>query len=520
MSQPKKVEICLHGRFQVRAPGGKVLTPRGSKSQGLLALLAAAEDHERTRRWLQDKLWSERSPGQASSSLRQALFAVRQALGPHADLLVATRQSLRLDPALVSIDVRPAPDAGFLEGINIKDPAFESWLAEWRGSAPAAPLGRVTATIAGSFQIRCLGEAGAPGRALESVLAEMADRTLAEFFGLEAVSDDAHASPDTLLISIQTFSSPDSNGIRALVERPGSPRALWSDTLYGDFDPSDRAIAAFAHRLTDQVVDLAIRSGGDPGAPAVSSLTGLAFRKMFSMRYEEIREAEVLLDLAATDHDRGVLHAWRAQLAAIKFVERQEDDVDALWELAEESCARSMELDPLNSYALSAVANTRLILGHEIAASLELARLGVLRNPGNAYAWWVWSNAKLYSGDTQSAYSAAIAAQRIGDNSRLKFWCDFQRSLTAAMIGKTDEAIRFGEASAALAPNFRPPLRYLAALYANNGQIEDVERNFRKLRRVEPDFTVERYLEDPNYPISMIRRAGLLAPEKFDAVQR
>lgn len=138
----------LHGPFALETGEGRDLTPPARKAKALLAALATAPDGRRGRKWLQALLWSDRGEAQGAASLRQTLYEIRRALGPHAALLGADAHAVRLDLAAIRLE-GPAraggPPADFLEGLDVRDPAFEDWLRAQRSAraplptAPAAP---------------------------------------------------------------------------------------------------------------------------------------------------------------------------------------------------------------------------------------------------------------------------------------------------------------------------------------------------------------------------------------------
>ena len=88
------MHMHLNGPFRVFDDLSREVTPRGIKERGLLALILLSPGQRRTRIWLQDKLWSDRSTAQGSGSLRQALSNVRKSLGPLAARLHSDRSSV------------------------------------------------------------------------------------------------------------------------------------------------------------------------------------------------------------------------------------------------------------------------------------------------------------------------------------------------------------------------------------------------------------------------------------------
>ncbi|TDW32386.1 hypothetical protein EV128_107255 [Rhizobium azibense] len=129
--------MFLLGPFALVDAEGRSVTPKSKKAQALLAMLALSARGSRSRIWLRDKLWSDRSDDQAAASLRQALLDINKTLGAARDLLIADKNTVWLDMDRLVLDtdlvVRTKRSADqitdeLLEGIDIRDPEFEDWL--------------------------------------------------------------------------------------------------------------------------------------------------------------------------------------------------------------------------------------------------------------------------------------------------------------------------------------------------------------------------------------------------------
>lgn len=106
----------------------------------LLAMLATAPDGERTRGWLQDRLWGSRGRVQAQQSLRRELTRLRRLLDfPEGCLIHSDGERVRLDLDRCEVDDRDMRlGATFLEGFDITgEEGFEDWLRERRQRAMA-----------------------------------------------------------------------------------------------------------------------------------------------------------------------------------------------------------------------------------------------------------------------------------------------------------------------------------------------------------------------------------------------
>ena len=140
-------ELRLLGGFELRLAGGEVVDLLGQKDRALLAILALPAGASHSRDKLASLLWSDRGDQQARDSLKHSLTKLRRCL-PAAtqSSIVADRLSAKLDPAAVTVDVadferlvRDGTPAALeramalyrgelLDGIGIRDPAFEEWL--------------------------------------------------------------------------------------------------------------------------------------------------------------------------------------------------------------------------------------------------------------------------------------------------------------------------------------------------------------------------------------------------------
>ncbi|MGQ3139716.1 MAG: hypothetical protein ACT6Q5_14275 [Sphingopyxis solisilvae] len=110
------------------------------KGMALLAMLAMSRNGERSRTWLQSRLWGTRAQSQGQSSLRREISTLRSVLEESGfDVLTANAATVRLDLDRVIVDLDRLPGGRryaaeeFLEGFDIAgEEGFEEWLRETR----------------------------------------------------------------------------------------------------------------------------------------------------------------------------------------------------------------------------------------------------------------------------------------------------------------------------------------------------------------------------------------------------
>jgi DNA-binding SARP family transcriptional activator len=142
-----RLALTLLGGFQARLGAGPPLTLPTKKIQALLAYLALPPGREHARDKLAALLWGDLSQGHARHSLRQALFALRQAVAPvRPACLRIEGATIALNPDAVDIDAMSfqrllgerTPEAlaqaielyrgDLLDGLTVQEPPFEEWL--------------------------------------------------------------------------------------------------------------------------------------------------------------------------------------------------------------------------------------------------------------------------------------------------------------------------------------------------------------------------------------------------------
>lgn len=522
-----KLFIRVTGPFRMFDAAGQDVAPSAKKAQALMAMLASAPDLQRTRSWLQKRLWSQSDAPRAAASLRQTLTAIRRDLGDLGDTLEATRQVVRLDAARVESDwdETATKSEGFLEGLDIPDPAFADWLRVMRGGsitvkAPmSAPPCRSAGLGSGRWKLALLSgpDSVSTSYHLECEFIDLVSRNLNENGEIELLYD-VPQTPDehVFVVDVNAFSVSDGQiGLRINARHAVQNRIFWSETASSTerSGPIEQSLDLLnlAFRLQTAVhkeILMLCGNGTDGLFPPV--LLGTAIPQIFSFKPGEVARASQLLDECLDERNAATFWGWQAQIAVINLIERFTDAPEACIEKGKALATKAVEADPMNSMVLSTAANAQILLDWDISAGAELASLAIRVNPSNPFGWWSYANAALYSDQAEKSLQAAQIACRLSARSPLQFWCDFQVGLAALNTGDLKQALKSLEMSAALSPRFRPPRRYLLALYSHLGQVENAERALRQLQALEPGFTLDSFLHDPDYPVSLAKRAKII----------
>ncbi|CUH78598.1 hypothetical protein [Tropicibacter naphthalenivorans] len=520
------LEIHVLGALNIEAQG-RCLTPKGAKNQALLVLLALSSDMTRPRRWIEDKLWSTFGPEQASANLRQALSKIRASLGTYADILVADRASVSLDASRVWVDLHdgemPLDERSeLLQGLDVRDPEFEDWLRAERAELQSK-IARFAPQDARGILIHCRAITDSDTgheRLAADVMANRIGEGVSEQVRAWRQSQDDDA-PDLTATDIQVDCQliAEGNGHAVFVKALHKPsaRILYSKlTKVGDLSgvlDCDETMGRTIFEATDQIMGKLpqVLDNARPEARA-TALSRLGMYRMFSFEQDSLREAYGLMKQAHERDNNGVYLAWTSLIRSIQIMERAETNVEALLDEATELQHLAMEQSEGNPLVNAIVAKMRGSIFRDPAGCLELAELAVEANPASAYAWVSLAEANMIAGRPEDALAMSARARSIARTSPFKHWWDTGHCVIAIACNRPAEAIEAGEAAARAAPLSRPAHRHLLALYALEGQLDKAQKVADKMAKIEPGFSLDRLVNDDNYPVRTLRKKGLLEP--------
>lgn len=513
-----------------------MLTPTAAKAQGLLLLLLLSPHGERTRRWVQDKLWSTRGNEQGAASLRQSLRQIKAAFGQHAECLAADRQRITLDPDVVEL-VRDG-QGDLAEGLDVRDPEFEEWLTLERRAAGGPPAD------SGPFISDSADAQGAsdPARRVvvsvvksddssvqwfEQLVADTIVRNLRERLTSEIVCDAPSSGEAVIVISVSGFRESAARiGLRIAIGDGALSNQVWSGyrliTQSGAPPVEDPVVQQIVEEGCNALETLIRLQAGSKGASArddPDALCQSAIRNIFSMRPEQLLVADDLLRKAHALRPHSTYLAWRAQIRVIQYVERHAGDPQQFKAEGEQLVRQALEVDAGTSIVHAISSNVQHFLLRDHASSLEYALRSVQLNPASPMALWSRSTARLYTGDAEAAHRDAVHGRFLAKSSEFRYFWDLQQSATSMVLGKLDDATRLLESASVQCPTFRPPHRYLTALHAKRGEKSKALSSAAYLRSLEPDFSIDRLLNDTSYPASLIRRSPALTTEALSELR-
>lgn len=523
-----------------RAGDGRDLTPRSLKAQGLLALIATAPAYRRSRAYLQDKLWSDSPPAHGAASLRQTMHRLRETAGPEMSWLTSNPGWIGLDVTRVRVQVDPdAQDweasgdpPEFCEGLDIPDAEFEDWIRDQRlafedriaAGPPAPPPPRLPVLPVRTAQPR--PEAGATLFVAAAVLDDPEVAALARVIGTQiamavgrmggarvqiAEHPEVAAPPDALRLEIQGCRLGGKFMLQAGLSEDGA--LVWSNGRAFPSgaigDAGDTAYGGFVSEVTAAATHHLGRGGTGEGAPRVRA-GYRAIEELFTLDRESLARCERIF-AATTEGPAAAIHrAWRAQIRVISVIERLATDPGRAAFEALDLMAQALRDEPHNSIVNTIAADVALLFENSPLKAAHHARLAVERDPFNPYARASAAQTLAFLGKPVEAHVEAGHALRLARSLPNQSWWLMRCCITAVRCGRYEEATRYAQTAHELAPGFKPPLRFLAALRFHAREEAKAAEALVRLKAIEPDFSLS-LMRQSDYPTTSLQGTPLIA---------
>jgi tetratricopeptide (TPR) repeat protein len=545
--------LVIVGPIQLIDRDGCERTPKGRKARGILALLAVAPGNCRSRAWIQDKLWSDRGSEQGAGSLRQTLTELRRSLGPFKTCLLIDRTMVTLDPRRVAIVLQESATAGrrhfsfddpvLFEGLDVPDREFEDWLRDQRQifdlnrepssdprsvacdmpqaggaeqpRASAMSTRRVLVLQPKELKSTPQGSIGADRLTdiIAKTISEFSTIDVLDFRDLKANSPLKTLSEDSL--SLRTDVAEDTAGATwRVVLSTAIGRKLVASVSVRQCGDCAAADDPGTLREANYVIEAALDSFlsapyADDQQRMATILCHQGIKLLFQLGRENLQLADDLFQRAFELEQRGVYLGWRAYLRTFLLAERLAHDRVVVAEEALDLNRRALELEPYNSYVASFSAQVHTIVRRSYVAAYEYAQRSIQLNRANPLGWACLGIAECHLGKALIGFEHALVAREIARATPIRFQIDGLACIAGSMAGDVGKSIWLGEASHAFAPTFKPPLRYLSALYLLSDKQEESFATVQKLKILEPEFSYD-LLRDKAYPTIGLQRSKLL----------
>jgi DNA-binding SARP family transcriptional activator/TolB-like protein len=214
------------------------------------------------------------------------------------------------------------------------------------------------------------------------------------------------------------------------------------------------------------------------------------------MEHEAFMQAgQHLADAIALEPDYAASYAWYAYWHIFLVGQDWADHPKAMMEKAGELAERAIVLDPFDARGLAISGHVRAFLHRRLREAMVLHERALSLNPNLAMAWALSAVTYAYAGDPEEAERRNNRYKKLSPLDPHAFFFDAFFVLIHLMKRDYETAVEVGRRVSQLNPTFSATYKpYIAAL-GHLRRDQEATTIRRRLLALEPDFTVERFLE-------------------------
>jgi DNA-binding SARP family transcriptional activator/TolB-like protein len=212
-------------------------------------------------------------------------------------------------------------------------------------------------------------------------------------------------------------------------------------------------------------------------------------RPMFMQAGDLLRQAIGL------EPDYAAAHSWYAYWQMFLVGQGWTDDRKGAMVEAGRLAERAVLLDPQDAKALTIAGHVRAFLHHRLREAIALHERALMLNPNLAMAWSFSGVAYAYLGDLDEAERRILRYKKLSPLDPHAFFYDTARIIVALLKRDFESAVTIGREVSEMNPGFLAACKpYLAAL-GHLGAREEADLVRQRLLAIEPDFTIQRFLD-------------------------
>ncbi|MBT9459325.1 MAG: hypothetical protein IV097_22100 [Burkholderiaceae bacterium] len=265
------------------------------------------------------------------------------------------------------------------------------------------------------------------------------------------------------------------------------------DVLQGQDDLVPQAVSLISRCVVSRELE---RAQGKPlpsleAQSLLMSGIGLIHR---SASADFLRAQELLEALSERASQRPHGHAWLAKWHAMRVVQGLSDNVEEDAARALDCARRALDADPLSPLAHTMAGLAYGFLAKDLPVAQAHYEAALKTNPNEAMAWLYTGTLRAWQGRGREALAAARKALSLAPLDPMRYYFESLAGFAALAAGETQTALDWCLASLRANRMHTATHRTLALAQWRLGQAAEARATVRELMRLEPGFSVTRYL--------------------------
>ena len=293
-------------------------------------------------------------------------------------------------------------------------------------------------------------------------------------------------------------------------------QVIWADALDGSVSEVLGGESPIVEQLTEQVchalVGAEVRRAVTLPLPSLQSYTILlgAIALMHRLSPRDFGRSRDMLLYLVERHPRATApRAWLGKWHVMRVAQGWSPNPIADAHEARSVVAQALDLEPQQSLALAIDGLVCAYINKDLKTAAERYEAAVRANPSESLAWLFQSALHSYSSNGEQAVECAMRAQRLSPLDPMKYYYDNFTSTAKLSANDYAGAIEYGTRSLRANRTHGPTLRILAIAQVLAGRIDDARATIADMMKVEPTFSVSRFLD--RYPGAAASHASTYA---------
>jgi adenylate cyclase len=238
---------------------------------------------------------------------------------------------------------------------------------------------------------------------------------------------------------------------------------------------------------------------GLPSLPSYTLLMAAIGTMHRVSRWEAFDRARQMLEHLAERHPRHpAAFAWLGKWHVLRVVQGWSPDIIAEGHAALAAVRRALNLDASDALALTIEGQTRGYLLKDVPGARQRHEEALASNPNEPLAWLHLTNVHAWLGEGHEALRCAQRAADLSPLDPLRFYFDMLGCVAALCADEPQLAVKLGQRSLRANCLHASTLRVLTIAQIQTGDGQGARETARSMLRLEPGYTVSRFLE--RYP--------------------
>jgi adenylate cyclase len=285
-----------------------------------------------------------------------------------------------------------------------------------------------------------------------------------------------------------------------LAEADGG-RIVWADSLKGTtaglFNPEDDMLSRVVSAVSSAVMKHELQRAQNHALPTLEGYT-LLMGAVSMMHHNSItdfdRARQLLEHLIERSKRHPVPRAWLAKWHVLRVMQGWSDNIPNETKLAFDCTKSALDCEPNNALALTVDGLVHTNLGKDAAAAKLRYEAAIEANPNESLAWLLKGTMHAFRGESKEAVENTTHALKLSPLDPFRYYYDSLAATAALSAGAYASAIQLAKRSLKANRTHTSTLRALLIAYAQSGELEQAKLVAAQLLRLEPDFTVAKFL--------------------------